>query len=181
MIRATLQLLHQGRLRTIWVVEKRERRVSDNAERDPWSHLDRAHYLCTSIGNIIFQGLVSAYNKNLSEPNPTIVYHFKRPGGYNYPISCETSSGGYLVWENVKSLQAKSIINMWQEIYSIYKRDAPFQTLNIFPANFIVQYVGDLVWRDLFSSRALMNTVRSNSEISQSMFAWGGNSHTQPS
>lgn len=57
-----------------------------------------------------------------------------------HPINCETSSGGYFVWENVSSLGRGKT-----DIEAIVIVDTPLQTLNILATDFVVQDVGDLI------------------------------------
>lgn len=76
----------------------------------------------------------------------------------NYPISCDTSSGGYFVCENVSNLLNSQFVFMLQDNIN----NTPFQTLNILSTNFVVQHMRDLVRRDLLPRRALVDTHHRN-------------------
>lgn len=75
-------------------------------------------------------------------------------------MSCVTSSGGYLVCENVNSLTVgRAVSDPVMSLYRIYMY-IPFKTLNVFPTDFVVQYVSNLVRGNLFSCGTLVDTRR---------------------
>jgi hypothetical protein len=53
-----------------------------------------------------------------------------------YPISCETSAGGYFVWAKVNNL-AKQACEVHPATQN-FKPNIPFETLDIFSTNFVI-------------------------------------------
>lgn len=68
-------------------------------------------------------------------------------------MSCVTSYGGYFVCENVSSLRVA--LARAQQCTTC---GAPFQRLNVFSTDFVVQDVSDLVGRDLFTGGTFVDT-----------------------
>lgn len=90
-----------------------------------------------------------------------------------YPINCETSSGGYFVWENVRSLLDRKISFTRKR----ENKQLPFQTLDVFPTDFVVQDMCNLVRRNFLTSRTFVDSTQTNELRTNDRL---GKQHTQP-
>ena len=69
----------------------------------------------------------------------------RKGDNHHHPMSCDTSSGGYFVCENVRSLLSGNQRTGLVMIVRCGWNYAPLQTLNVLSTDFVIQHVSHLV------------------------------------